>query len=270
MTDKIPDFYKQAVYHAFHGVIDIRYPNMRGAHNNVLFVKTNEGDYTTKFISHDMALKNSAAARLMSAHGIPVPESRILNCGDAWIERYPLIPGKTLHEQVRIGMSEEQIRRAYEDILTHFVAMENIPISKFVVAAKTREVHNMAYENVKATNGTVMATVMRPLAYLANCGRSRNTALLHSDITPKNVIVDENGRLVSFLDLDGVTLCNRSYAFAVMADKWRELGFNPTELYDKYEIMAGKPLNRGRINAMLNAVHFMKTMMYHTSKLRGK
>ena len=270
MTDKIPDFYKQAVYHAFHGVINIRYPNVRGAQNNVLFVKTNEGDYAAKFINRDMALKNSAAARLMSARGIPVPETRIFNCNGTWIERYPLISGKTLHEQVRTGMSDEQIRRAYEDILTHFVAMENIPVERFVTDAKSRKFHDMAYENIKITNGTVMATFMRPLTYLANCGRSRNTVLSHSDITPKNVIVDENGRLVSFLDLVGVTWCNGSFAFAVMADKWRELGFNPKELYDKYEIMAGKPLNRVRINAMLNAVHFMKTMMYHTSRLRGK
>lgn len=270
MTDKIPDFYRQAIYHAFSGVIGIRYPNMRGAQNNVLFVKTNDGDYAAKFVNRDMALKNSAAARLMSTRGIPVPETRIFNCNGTWIERYPLISGKTLHEQVRTGMSDEQIRRAYEDILTHFVAMENIPVERFVTDAKSRKFHDMAYENVKITNGTVMAAALRPLAYLANCGHSRNIALLHSDITPKNVIVDENGRLVSFLDLDGITLCNRSYAFAVMADKWQELGFYPAELYDKYEIMAEKPLNRGRINAMLNAVHFMKTMMFHASKLRGK
>ncbi len=270
MADNIPEFYKKAVYHALHGVIGIHYPNIRGAQNNLLFVKTNDGDYVAKISSPDMALKNCAAARLFSASKIPVPDATIVTYGGKYVELYPLIPGQTLFERIRAGMPEQFVRRAYQDILTYFAIMEKIPTTKFLTDSKARQIHDMAYLNIKNTNGRAVASVMRPLVYMLNHGSKKNTGLYHMDITPKNVIVDENGRLVSFLDLDGITLCNRHFAFAVLADKWTELGFKAGELFDRYEYMSGRPLNRARINTMLNIVHFGKYLMYHAGKHRTK
>jgi len=270
MKDNIPEFYKTAIYHAFHGVIDVRYPNIRGAQNNLFFVKTNECEYVAKLGSRDMVIKNCAAGRLFAANNIPVPDIKISTYDGKWIEAYPMIPGRTLFERIRSGMPESLVKRAYTDILTHFAAMEQIQTKQFATDSKARRIYDMAHENIKHTNGRVMASVMRTAAYMLNCGRRQNTGLYHTDITPKNVIVDEKGRLVSFLDLDGITLCNRHFAFAVLADKWTELGFDTRELFDKYEYISGRPLNRPRITTMLNIVHFGKYLMYHTRKHRWK
>jgi len=270
MTKNVPEFYKKAIFHAFNGIIDIRYPSVCGAQNNLFFVKTNTGDYVAKISSYDIITKNCAVSRMFKAHNIPVPDIKIAQYGGKWIESYPLIPGKTLFERIRGGMSEKLVRLAYEDILTYFAAMERIPTTQFVTSAKSRQIHDMAYENIKNTNGRVMASVMRPLVYMLNSGRARNTGLYHVDITPKNVIVDEKGHMVSFLDLDGITLCNRHFAFAVLADKWTELGFNCKELFEQYEYISGRPLNRTRIMSMLNAIHFGKYLMYHTCRHRTK
>lgn len=265
MADQIPEFYKHAIYSIYDGVIDIKYPKLRGHQNSLMFVITNYGEFVVKFGSRDMVLKNSAVSHLASENGIPTPDITAVEFKDIWFETYPLIKGKTLFEYIRDGMPINAIKQAFEDMLTNFVRMERLPIEQ-INGSKCSQVHETAYEHGKQSNGLTIARLLRKIVYVMNLGWARNTGLYHCDITPKNVIVDANGHLTSFLDIDSMAISNRSYAFSVLADKWVEQGFCLNELYDKYEYMIGRAINRTRINAMLNTVHAGKFIMYHTGK----
>ena len=269
MTDKIPEFYIDAIYNVFHRVIDIQYPTQRGSQNNVLFVKTADGDFVAKFNTRDMVIKNYDVSHLARQNGILAPDISIMGYKNTWFERYPLIQGKTLFERMKDGMPMPAIKRAFDEILTQFLHMDNLPIQN-IRSNKCINVHDAVYANGRNTSGPVLARILMSCVYLMNRGREHNVGLYHTELTPKNVIVDENGKLISLLDIDGMAICNRSFAFSVFADKWAQAGFDLNELYDKYEHMTGRKINRARINAMLNTVHAGKYIMFHTNKNKIK
>lgn len=269
MADMVPEFYKKALYHAFHGIIDIQYPAQRGKQNNLMFIRTTDGDYVAKFNTRDMVLKNCAVSRVANANGILTPNISAREYNGTWFESYPIIKGKTFFEHINDGMPMHAIKRAFDEILIQFSYMDNLP-TKNIKSNRCINVHETAYEHAINTNDPFIANLIMTFVYLMNRGKQHNTGLYHSDITPKNVIVDKDGKLISFLDIDSMAICNRNYAFSVLADKWAQQGFSLNELYDKYEYMTGRKINRARINAMLNTVHMGKFIMFHTSKNKIK
>ncbi len=271
MDKKIPDFRKKVLLSCFRGVINITTPNNAGTQNTVYFVKTNTGDFVAKFGCRDMVLKNCIAARLAGRHGISVPDVSTAEYNGQWIETYPMISGKTLFERIRSGMPEPAVRLAFENMLTQFVYMGNIQMpAKQPINNKCFEIHNTTYEHTKNSNGAAMAMVLRPIVYMLNRGRAHNSGLYHSDMSPKNVIVNEKGHIVSIIDMDSMTVCNRDFAFSAIADKWCEMGFNLNELYDKYEYLSNHQINRIRIGGMLRTIHLGKYLMFKTNKHRQK
>lgn len=270
MEKQIPEFRRQALLRCFRGIIDISAPNNSGTQNNVYFVNTNDGDFVAKFGCRDMVFKNCFIGRQAARHGIAVPDTSIAEYKGNWIEKYPMIVGKTLFEHIRDGMSEPVVRLTFENMLTQFVRMGDIDASKICSDNKCITIHNAAYEHARNSNGAAFATFVRPILYMLNRGRSYNSGLYHSDLTPKNVIVNEKGNIISIIDLDSMAICNRDFAFSALADKWCNLGFNPHELYDKYEYLLGQPVNRARISSMLRTIHLGKYLMFKTHKHKQK
>lgn len=270
MLSNISNFERNAISHVLRGVYQIKTPTISGTQRNVFFVKTSEGDFVAKFGCRDIVFKNCFVAHLASRHGIFVPDISMAEYKGQWIEIYPMFPEKTLFEHIREGMSEKTVRLAFENMLTQFVRMGSIQVPKNQQENKSLHIHNSTYEHTKNTNGTAMAMTLRPIVYMLNRGRDRNIGLYHSDMTTKNVIVNEKGSIVSIIDLDSMAICNRDYAFGAMADKWCELGFNLHELYDKYEYLADQPINRMRINSMLRTIHLGKYLMFKANKHRQK
>lgn len=269
MNAKIPEFYKTAIYNTFHDVVDITYPACCGYQNTVLFVKTTNGDYVTKFNTRDMVLKNYNVSHMARDNGILMPDIKIGQYDNLYFETYRLIPDKTLFERINDGIQMHAIKRAFDEILIQFAHMDNLPI-KTLSKQKCINVHETTYEHVKNTNGTAMAYTLMAIVYMTNRGKQNDIGLYHSDISPKNVTVDENGKLISFLDVDSMAICNRNFAFAALADQWHRLGFNMNELYEKYEHLSDHKINRRRINTMLNAIHLAKSIMHHTGRHKIK
>lgn len=269
MADKILESYKDAIQNTFHDVIDITYPAHRGQQNTMLFVKTADGDYATKFNTSNMVLKNHYVSHVAAQNGILTPDISIAGHKGVWFEHYPLLHGKTLFERMNDGMPTHAVKRAFDEILVQFMRMGNLPV-KTLRPYKCLNVHETAYEHTKNTHGPALAYTLMAIVYLMNRGKQKNIGLYHCDISPKNVIVDENGKLISFLDMDSMAISNRDYAFGAMADHWARIGFDSNELYDKYEHMTGCKLNRMRINTMANMLNFGKYIMFHTNKNKIK
>lgn len=249
MTNNIPDFYKNAIYHTFRDVLDIRYPTYPGQQNNLLFVKTTGGEYVAKFNVLDMVLKNCTVSRVMKQAGIPVPEIKIGKYQNTLFEYYPMIYGKTLFERILDGMPPAVIRRAFDDILTQFIKMDDLNCRALNVS-KCTKAHETFSVHIKNTSSSVAALIYRSIVYLINHYSTQDVKLYHYDITPKNVIIDENGKLISFLDLDGVAMCTHDFAFRSISRSWAKQGLNTLELYDRYELLSNKPVNRRRLEKM--------------------
>lgn len=269
MTEQVFESYKTAIYNTFHDVVDITYPALRGSQNNLLFVKTAGGDFVAKFNTRDMVIKNHDVSSFARKNGILAPDISVRNYDDMWFECYPLVRGKTLFERIGDGMPTCAIKRAFDEMLVQFTYMDALPV-KSIHSNKCINVRRMTYQHVKNANNVFLAHVLSTFVYCMNYGAARDSGLYHVDISPKNVVVDENGKLISLLDMDSMAICDCNYAFGALADKWASLGFNVNELYDKYEDMTCRKLNRGRINVMLNMLHLGKHIMFRTNKNRTK
>lgn len=66
--------------------------------------------------------------------------------------------------------------------------------------------------------------------------------------------------------MDEVAISDQHYAFAMMAAKYQQMGFNISELMDLYEQTTARKLNRARIKAMCNITNMGKHVMWQLSQ----
>ena len=114
-------------------------------------------------------------------------------------------------------------------------------------------------------NGEKVAQIFKFLVYMMNIfGRK---GLYHSDITPKNIIVDNKGHFLGFVDVDSVNICSKNFAFATMAAKYKEMGFNPSELLADYRTLTHDTIDANYVNKYINLVATGKHILW---KLRRR
>ena len=107
---------------------------------------------------------------------------------------------------------------------------------------------------------------LKYLIYLLNIGRDK--ALYHSGITPKNIIVDKNGKFSSFIDIDSVNVCSKEYAFQMMATKYQELGFDISDLITYYRNTTHDLLQEKSIQRKMNLLASGKKLLWKMSQKR--
>lgn len=260
---------KQNIGRIYPGTIDIKSPDVCGAQNNVFFVHTKYGNFVVKFSYQDLARKNMVVSNLLAELDIPAPRIHIGHIDGQWYETYPLIPGQTLHQAIGNGLARNQISQVYNDIMVYFRNMDSIP-ARTLDNQACRHAHQVAQYNIRNTNGGGAAKIFSSLVRLLNVGKQQDMGVYHCDITPKNVLVTENGDFRAFLDLDSVALCNRNFAFSAMAAKYEQLGMQVQYLYDINDALSWRPVDRTRINTMLRLNQFGKYLLWHGKKLCGR
>jgi len=246
MHNNIPDFYKKALFHICQNVTGLSTPNVKGTQNSVIIVKSGHNTYIAKFNSRNIVEKNQRISHLYYTYGIPVPDVRAVQYQGQWIEIYPMISGKTLQEQIDEGMEKDKIYRAYEDILINFTKMGNIPCN-LIREQKVRTVEQTMFEHHRKTHVTLAANLIYGVVSIINMGARSDKGLYHADISPRNVIVSDDGHLKSFIDLDSVSICHRTFALGAAATRWHNMGYNINELLDMYEEISGRDIDRNRV-----------------------
>lgn len=253
MIDDKLDNLKNILHRTYPTIRDVRCPDTCGQQNNVLFGTTPDGERAFKFSTPEMANKNTMASRIYQVRHINAPKINVIECGDVCIEEYSPLKGQTLHQAITQGIGAEQINKIYENILHDFVKMARIR-PQYILSDASWKIHNITQKHVAQTNSNTMALLCAAVVYLLNAGKDK--ALFHADITPKNIIVSDDGKYVGLVDMDAVSICNKNFAFGAMAAKYNEIGMNAEDLVKKYEqISTSDSLDLKRIQKMadLNA-----------------
>lgn len=239
----------------------IERPNVPGSLKSVFFAKTPNGTFVCKFNHPAMAIKNAEISKIMSSHGINVPQITIYNYGTHWLETYPIISGKTLYEHIGDGLGEEKQKCAYKAIVDAFIKMDAIGIGE-LKSSKYKYTHRVAKTNISDTNNTFIASLFSGAVYLANLGTKKSIGLYHCGVTTKNTILDDDGNFSSLIDLDEAAIANRNYAFGMMAAKYQQLGYDIMDLIQYYEAQTGNKLNHKKIKLIAKLTNIGKHFLW--------
>lgn len=269
MNIKLFELGKEAVLKQCPSATKIYTPDVKGAQDNILIAKTPNCDMVFKFGNAELVKKNEAVSKLYNIRTIPVPQVTAHHIGDIHFEQYKKINGKTLFEAIKCGMSSEQIKQVYRDIVIEFAKMAQISPA-YVNKHLINKVHDIARINISNTNNKILAHLFATVVRLANIGDKKDLALYHSDITPKNIIVSQDGRFLGFIDMDNVCICSKNYAFSMMAAKYHELGFDIRELMDEYYKASSEHLPADDIARRVKIVNASKRLLWKHSVSKQK
>lgn len=243
----------------------IRQPQIPGSLRSVFLTDEGNETYVYKFNHFEMGIKNVVVSTLMREQGIHVPNVCLLKQNGHYIEKYNIIPGKTLYEHIGAGMPDDKIRTIFYEAVDSFVKMSNINAA-ILECYPCARVDQIAKQNVSDVNGFIAAKLVSSAIRLANKCDTKDLGLYHTNITPKNIIVSPDGHLAGIIDMDEVALCDKNYAFASMAAKYQQLNFNIDELVDRYEQMSLQPLNRTKIAKIANLNNIVKNILWRLSQ----
>ncbi len=261
MKDLQFEYYLPVIKKAFAEVYGVRFPNVRGALNSVIIANTNDGEYVCKFNHRDLAIKNMEVSRIFNEKGIKVPEIKVYSYNNQCFEAYKIIPGKTLFEHIGYGLSEEKIKAVFRELLNQFAKMSEIT-PNIVFSKKYKHTYQVAKTNISDVNNRMLGLVFSGAVRLMNTTSKEQHGLYHCGITPKNIILDNNGNFLSLLDLDEIAIADKSYAFGAMATKYQQLGFDITELIDLYEKTTNQSLDHKRVRFMADLNNVGKRLLW--------
>lgn len=263
------NLYKNTIMAVCPDVSAVYLPDIRGAQNNVLIAKTPNGEKVFKFNDIDLVEKNAVVSQLYNIRGIRVPNITAHNVDGICFEEYQKIPGKTLYQAIQDGMTNEQIKHVYSDILVEFEKMSRVHPA-YINKHLKKDVHDIAYINVSNSNNRILAKLCMGIVYLLNLGRQNDQCILHSDISPKNIIVSDNGKFNGLVDVDNVCLCNKNYAFGMMAAKYKELGFDISDLIDEYRKISQQSLSENNITGFATIAGAGKKLLWKHRQTKQK
>lgn len=238
-------------------------PDIRGSLDNVLVAETDKDKFIFKFGNMDTVQKNAKISRIYrTAYKIPVPDITAHECQGLFFEKYPMLQGNSLYQAINTGLvTQDQIKQIYREIITEFAKMVHVhPIQ--INSEPQFKFHNFAREHTARANNKTLANIFMVFAYLANMGANKDNAIIHSDLSPKNTIITDDGHLAGFIDLDSAVICNKNYAFCAMASWYQNMGFDIKELMDYYEEISEDNLSRNRITGMVGLNNFGKKLLW--------
>ena len=267
--NNIPNLYRNAIVGKYPGAQNLRMPAVAGSLNNVIYAEINGKTRVFKFGTADSVKKNAHISKLYKIRKIPCPQINIGEYNGLFFEEYEQLPGVTLFEAIQNGMDANKIKQIYREIIDCFEKMSRIPEQQ-IINIPNRHAHEFTKQHITNVNGATLGQICTALVYVLNTGNKSDTALFHSDITPKNTIVSADGHLVGFIDIDSVVACNINYAFGMMAAKYVQMGFDINDLFNAYREIGTKKLNQMRISIMANGTNFIKTQLWKHSHKKQK
>ena len=261
--------YKKAIC-AYRGdAVNVCEPQNTGTQHNLLMADTYNGKMAFKFNEYNIVQKNAAVSHIYNTRGIHVPDVKIAQSDDLFFETYRILDGITLAQAIKDGIGAQQIQNIYANIMALFAKMDRVYPST-LPQNEMNYVHNIGASYVANTIGRPASWLIKPLLKSVNRGPERDISVYHTGITPKNTIVSNDGHFVGFVDLDEACICNKNYAFAMMAAKYQEIGFDYTDLIKLYESVGRGKINREMVRKLVNASTAIKRTMWKLQQLKQK
>ncbi len=164
--------------------VKISQPDFVGQHHPIYIVEKAGDKSIIRFSSKECAHRNFQVSNLLRKYGIPVPEISFYKFDKQYFETYTFIEGKTLYERHQEGISQEQIKKIYEQLCDICYRMSRIPV---------KEAENIPLHTCK----TDMFFKLLNLS---------QRVIGHCDLNDKNILLDKNDNVCAILDLDQVEL----------------------------------------------------------------
>ena len=200
------------IKHVFKDVQSITVPAVSGFVHNVYIVKSADKKYICRFSDKTTAEHNFRISKLLLSYNINVPDISINKFGDMYYEVYPFIKGKTLHERILEGMSDEAKDKVYEQLFN----------LSYRIAAVQYEPNSIP------RNNNMLAKIVTKIFDKLNAHEPK--VLTHTDLNAKNIILDEEDNISALLDLDSITDRSFSAAFVSMRSCAKAAGYTPKKL----------------------------------------
>lgn len=245
MSKKNEQFYRKAIESTRPDVYAIKTPKIKGLNSSVFIVETNDGKLVYKTSSIAMVQKNLRATYLMNCLEIPVANLVPITSNNQCFEVYPYLSDKTLREHILNGMPKDKIQNVFSEMIQYLAFMSGLEKS---------DLDNMPYktcglilnENISKTTNPLFGMAYHATSLLLNAGKK---SVMHFDMTPENVLVNDAGKISRVLDIDNMAVCNENFAIASVVTKYQKLGFDSNDLLELYEDKTERKLNRRHISA---------------------
>ncbi|MDR1338037.1 MAG: phosphotransferase [Rickettsiales bacterium] len=258
-------FYYDAIHSVHPDVCGISNPLVRGASRHVLIANTPSGAFVFKFGTQAIAYRNQQIGQTLRNSDIPAPAPTAMKHETHHFEVYPYIVGKTLFQSHREGLDRRKVNRVYEQLINLTENMSAID-TNCLESVPHKYFHDIALVTTTKTSGLIAGGVVSAAMRLMNSGRQ---GLHHFGLTPKNILVDDAGDFLAILDLDEVAIGNENYMFGTMLEAYNRLGGQSAYLFDAYERITGRHLDRKRISGQVGVIAAGKKFLYKLSGMRA-
>ena len=230
MTDRQTlKFYYRAICDTTRNIRHVDVPVIRGTNSRIFIVDTIDmGRIVFRFNPRHVAHRNHDISQVLQAHNIPVPAIKLNLYQGQYFETYPYAPGQTFQECLDAGMSSSEIRDVYEMIAYQIKKMSEIPLHNF------RNIENkncsaVAQSNiVNKKNSWTLGQCVKYGTKLLNAGRQ---SICHCDLTPSNIVLNDDKQISSVLDLNAVSIANINFALAIAGLSLQRNKLNRYEFY---------------------------------------
>lgn len=230
MTDRQTlKFYYRAICDTTRNIRHVDVPVIRGTNSRIFIVDTIDmGRVVFRFNPRHVAHRNHDISQVLQAHNIPVPAIKLNLYQGQYFETYPYAPGQTFQECLDAGMSSSEIKDVYEMMAYQIKKMSEIPLHNF------RNIENkncsaVAQSNiVNKKNSWTLGQCVKYGTKLLNAGRQ---SICHCDLTPSNIVLNDDKQISSVLDLNAVSIANINFALAIAGLSLQRNKLNRYEFY---------------------------------------
>ena len=167
--------------------VTISNPEVSGKIHNVFIVQYQNKKTVFRFSQLECALRNADISRILTRHGFNVPWVSVVQIGSEYCEVYPYIQGKTLSERAKHGISPEQIKKIYNQL---------IEISYDLAAIPTNEIKEDYNINTRWQD--------KAKNIFFNSINHTQKQICHTDLHQGNILLDNQDNVCAILDLDGI------------------------------------------------------------------
>ncbi len=240
MKDK-EKLYTDAILNSYPNATNIREPELYGSLHNVRLADIGDTTRVFKFSDEDLVLKNCKVSYLYKIRHIPAPIITVGDHNNLAFEDYVAIEGITLFDAIKKGIGHEQIQQIYRDIVDLIMKMERL-YPDVLGSGKMHNAYEIAGAHATRTHGITIGQLAKLLVFLANLN-GKDMGLYHFDLGPKNIIVSNDGKFKSLIDMDSVGCCSKNFAFGMLAARYNQIGMDMRDLFKYYDSQNNCPLN---------------------------
>lgn len=243
-------FCYKAIRNTTNNIRRVDRPFIAGTNSQVLIVETLDGNKTVfRFNDRCVAHRNHDVSQVLANHDVNVPQIKLHLYGGQYFETYPYIAGLTLQEYLDMGLTHQQIQDNFASIALQMKKIADIPVQNF------QNIENKCCASVAQSN-IITKTRSRILGQFVKYGTQilnhGPQSVCHCDLTPRNIVLDDNMNLSAILDLNAVSIANINFSIAITGLSLENNNLNRHDFYRICNDIMPNRIHRKQIDIIEN------------------